>query len=300
MKQSSLDVEGFKRYHKATRRAVFLDEMNRVVPWEALCALIEPVYPKAGARGGRRDVAAGDGDGVLGGDGSLRVEGVGLDAEAHGPLVDLLEVPEEPEHVAELVVRAGQPHPVPDPREGRRHSARHARGAPEPRHGGDRADLLARAGDGAGARPPRPHLRSGDRRCVPAARARLVRAAPDRPEAPRREYLTAGAERSFQARYRLSSGGASATGPGRRASKMHFDLFIHPSHAPPGESQGRAKRCRGGPRESLVVGLALLGEDPVPELLLVERRGPAVVPHLRVLGVLGLGARCLECLHHLA
>ena len=47
MKQSSLDVEGFKRYHKAThkatRRAVLLDEMNRVVPWAALCAPIEPV-----------------------------------------------------------------------------------------------------------------------------------------------------------------------------------------------------------------------------------------------------------------
>ena len=56
MKQSSLDVEGFKRYHKATRREVFLAEMNRVVPWAALCALIEPVYPKAGARGGRPPV----------------------------------------------------------------------------------------------------------------------------------------------------------------------------------------------------------------------------------------------------
>jgi IS5 family transposase len=56
MKQSSLDVEGFKRYHKATRREVFLEEMNRVVPWAALCSLIEPVYPKAGARGGRPPV----------------------------------------------------------------------------------------------------------------------------------------------------------------------------------------------------------------------------------------------------
>jgi IS5 family transposase len=31
-----------------TRRAAFLAEMDRVVPWNELCALIEPVYPKAG------------------------------------------------------------------------------------------------------------------------------------------------------------------------------------------------------------------------------------------------------------
>ena len=56
MKQCSLDVEGFKRYHKATRREVFLTEMNRVVQWTALCALVEPAYPKAGARGGHPHV----------------------------------------------------------------------------------------------------------------------------------------------------------------------------------------------------------------------------------------------------
>ena len=33
---------------KRTRREVFLAEMEKVVPWEALLALIEPVYPKAG------------------------------------------------------------------------------------------------------------------------------------------------------------------------------------------------------------------------------------------------------------
>ena len=37
---------GFDRYSKPTRRAVFLAEMDRVVPWTQLCALIEPVYPK--------------------------------------------------------------------------------------------------------------------------------------------------------------------------------------------------------------------------------------------------------------
>ncbi len=48
MKQMTLSAGGFDRYGKTTRRAAFLAEMNRVVPWLALCALIEPVYPKAG------------------------------------------------------------------------------------------------------------------------------------------------------------------------------------------------------------------------------------------------------------
>ena len=30
---------------KRTRREVFLAEMEQVIPWEALLALIEPVYP---------------------------------------------------------------------------------------------------------------------------------------------------------------------------------------------------------------------------------------------------------------
>jgi len=48
MKQMTLSAGGFERYGKTTRRATFLAEMDRVVPWGALCALIEPVYPKAG------------------------------------------------------------------------------------------------------------------------------------------------------------------------------------------------------------------------------------------------------------
>jgi transposase, IS5 family len=39
---------GFEKYRKTTRRAQFLAEMDRVVPWRALCARIEAVYPKAG------------------------------------------------------------------------------------------------------------------------------------------------------------------------------------------------------------------------------------------------------------
>jgi IS5 family transposase len=48
MKQTTFASSGFERYAKPTRRAAFLAEMNRVVPWRDLCALIEPVYPKPG------------------------------------------------------------------------------------------------------------------------------------------------------------------------------------------------------------------------------------------------------------
>src|SRR5579863_2740245 len=49
MKQRTLAMaNGFERYSKKTRRAEFLEEMEQVVPWRKLCALIEPHYPKAG------------------------------------------------------------------------------------------------------------------------------------------------------------------------------------------------------------------------------------------------------------
>ena len=41
-------MTGFERYSKKTRRTMFLEEMEQVVPWRKLCALIEPYYPKAG------------------------------------------------------------------------------------------------------------------------------------------------------------------------------------------------------------------------------------------------------------
>ena len=41
-------TNGFERYGKKTRRAEFLEEMEQVVPWKKLCALIEPHYPKTG------------------------------------------------------------------------------------------------------------------------------------------------------------------------------------------------------------------------------------------------------------
>ena len=40
---------GFERFGKKTKRALFLEEMEQVVPWAELCALIAPYYPKAGS-----------------------------------------------------------------------------------------------------------------------------------------------------------------------------------------------------------------------------------------------------------
>src|SRR6266403_4681322 len=45
-------MTGFERYTKKTRRAIFLEEMEQVVPWAKLCALIQSHYPKPGK--GRR------------------------------------------------------------------------------------------------------------------------------------------------------------------------------------------------------------------------------------------------------
>jgi IS5 family transposase len=41
-------MTGFERYTKKTKRAAFLEEMEQVVPWRELCALIDPHYPKPG------------------------------------------------------------------------------------------------------------------------------------------------------------------------------------------------------------------------------------------------------------
>ena len=40
MKQMSLETTGFERKTKRTRKREFLEEMNRVVPWSELVALI--------------------------------------------------------------------------------------------------------------------------------------------------------------------------------------------------------------------------------------------------------------------
>lgn len=50
MRQKTFSSIGFEVHHKATRREKFLAEMDAVVPWASLCALIEPHYP-SGERG---------------------------------------------------------------------------------------------------------------------------------------------------------------------------------------------------------------------------------------------------------
>jgi IS5 family transposase len=48
-KQMSLSTQqdaGLKRPRKVTRREVFLAEMDQVVPWAELCAVIAAYYPK--------------------------------------------------------------------------------------------------------------------------------------------------------------------------------------------------------------------------------------------------------------
>jgi transposase, IS5 family len=51
MKQRTL--AGFEKYGKVTRRAQFLADMERVMPWDKLMGLIRPHYPTMGEQGGR-------------------------------------------------------------------------------------------------------------------------------------------------------------------------------------------------------------------------------------------------------
>ncbi len=53
MKQMSLGESGYERKTKRTRKREFLDEMNLVVPWAELVALIAPHAPAPGTKGGR-------------------------------------------------------------------------------------------------------------------------------------------------------------------------------------------------------------------------------------------------------
>lgn len=53
MKQQTLAMAadrgaGFEQYRRPTKRDVFLATMNEIVPWQELCAVIEPHYPKPG------------------------------------------------------------------------------------------------------------------------------------------------------------------------------------------------------------------------------------------------------------
>jgi transposase, IS5 family len=55
MKQQTLS--GFEKYGKTTRRGQFLADMDRVVPWNELLAVVDSVYPKVSEAGGRPPIA---------------------------------------------------------------------------------------------------------------------------------------------------------------------------------------------------------------------------------------------------
>jgi IS5 family transposase len=58
MRQQTLATQAsFEKYGRKSRRELFLDEMEQVVPWSDLQSLVEPHYPKAG--NGRRPVGLG-------------------------------------------------------------------------------------------------------------------------------------------------------------------------------------------------------------------------------------------------
>jgi len=46
--QTLASQTSFSKYGRKSKRELFLDQMNQVVPWSDLLALVEPVYPKAG------------------------------------------------------------------------------------------------------------------------------------------------------------------------------------------------------------------------------------------------------------
>ena len=49
MRQLTLASQGiFEKHSRKGKREVFLDQMEQVVPWPELLALVEPHYPKAG------------------------------------------------------------------------------------------------------------------------------------------------------------------------------------------------------------------------------------------------------------
>lgn len=51
MRQQTLAGSGFEKYRKHTRREQFLAQMEAIVPWAELVAVIAPYYPSEGRRG---------------------------------------------------------------------------------------------------------------------------------------------------------------------------------------------------------------------------------------------------------
>jgi IS5 family transposase len=58
MRQQTLASQAsFEKFGRKGKRELFLDQMEQVVPWSELLALVEPHYPKAG--NGRQPVGLG-------------------------------------------------------------------------------------------------------------------------------------------------------------------------------------------------------------------------------------------------
>ena len=58
MRQSTLATGGFDAHGKTTRKAAFVARMDKLMAWDALLALIEPHYPKAGNGRPPRSIAS--------------------------------------------------------------------------------------------------------------------------------------------------------------------------------------------------------------------------------------------------
>ena len=53
MRQQSFATDYFEKYRKKTRKEIFLEEMDRIIPWKALSKVIKPYYPKPKGAGRR-------------------------------------------------------------------------------------------------------------------------------------------------------------------------------------------------------------------------------------------------------
>jgi IS5 family transposase len=53
MRQQTLADGSFEKFRKKTRKELFLDDMEQIIPWQELCSAIEPYYPKPEGAGRR-------------------------------------------------------------------------------------------------------------------------------------------------------------------------------------------------------------------------------------------------------
>jgi hypothetical protein len=42
VRQDTLNDSGFEKYRKKTRRQQFLEDMEKIIPWDELCSVIAP------------------------------------------------------------------------------------------------------------------------------------------------------------------------------------------------------------------------------------------------------------------